>query len=143
MRVRLTRALGRALLALASSATILSGPQAASASPETCVTPAGPPFGTYICDYEPTIIEWPDGHRQWFVVGTDVSNQVWTSWEYAYDRWTNWEPLGGTARSEVICVTCVETNPYAPLHQLYDNHLAIEVVGTTGRFYELDWWPGG
>jgi hypothetical protein len=115
------------------TAGVLTAPSAAHAS--TCSTPAGPPRGYYVCEYGTTFVVWPDGHRQYFVVGTDYA--VWDSYEFNpySNQWSNWRYLGGTARSHVTA------------YRLSTSHIDLNVQGTDYLTYckrwtsTEDWWP--
>jgi hypothetical protein len=88
------------LITIAVTAALVAAPTAAQAS--TCsIWAGGYVHGYYICEYPPTLVRWPDGHLQWFVVGT--TNQVYDSYQVrpGSATWTSWRSLGGHARSSV------------------------------------------
>jgi hypothetical protein len=97
------RSLLQALIAIAALGMALFVTPAASAASvqSNCGINVGGHPGQYICEYPPSLVQWPDGHYQWFVVGTDSA--VYDTYELApgSSTWSNWRNLGGVARSGV------------------------------------------
>ncbi len=71
-------------------------------------------------------MQWPDGHYQWFVVGTTGGGNVYDSWQSG-STWTNWRNLGGVARSSVEVTYLTSTR------------LDIRVVGTFNGYWCKRW----
>lgn len=103
-----------------------AAPSAAAES--TCGINVGGHQGYYICEYPPTLVRWPDGHYQWFVVGTDSA--VWDTWQISPggSAWSNWRSLGGVARSSVGVTSLSASN------------ITIRVLGTNGGFWCKAWY---
>jgi hypothetical protein len=132
LRMTRSRAVGLALVVAATAGvSAVSSPAHAS----TCAINVGPPLGYYVCEYGTTLVRWPDGHLQYFVVGTDYA--VWDSYQVApySTAWSNWRYLGGIARSRVTWYGVDWTR------------IGLNVIGTDGRYYckrwtsDADWWP--
>src|SRR5215472_19172144 len=65
-------------------------------------TQVGANPGYYVCEYgPPLLVTWPDGRRQYFVVGTNYA--VWDAVELQpySGHWSYWGTEGGVARSTV------------------------------------------
>lgn len=113
-------------------------PGAAQAASE-CGTPDGPPRGLMVCEYDELLVTWPDGHKQYFVVGfnkTKTQYPIYDSYQYVpycdgqKTCWSGWRNLGGNARSQVRLATLTwET-------------IEIQVRGTTGCMYYKIWDDG-
>jgi hypothetical protein len=73
----------------------------ASASCTTGINIGGH-WGYRNCDYPATLVHWPDGHRQYFFIGTD-RNAIWSTHELSpySDNWSNYYSLGGSANGPV------------------------------------------
>ena len=96
----------------------------------------GPPTGSYVCNYQPTPVLWPDGHLQWFIVGNypPGSDQypVYDSYQVApYGTFTAWRNLGGNARSAVFATATDD-----------GGLIVLYVTGTTGCRYFKYWETG-
>jgi hypothetical protein len=83
--------------------------------------PAGHP-GSAICEYGRTVVFWPDGHEQEFVIGTN-NYAVYQSYELGNGDWSGWISLGGAARSGVY------------VDYLSSSEEIIRVLGT-----DYAWW---
>jgi len=129
---RVRRAVQAAAAAVALGAVMLFAPTPASAS--TCGINVGGHQGYYICEYPPTYVTWPDGHHQWFVVGTNYA--VWDTYQIGTSSsWSNWRNLGGVARSGVA------------VDYLSSSRIDISVIGTDGGWWCKRWtsssnWSG-
>ncbi|MFD7026592.1 hypothetical protein ACFWAR_00975 [Streptomyces sp. NPDC059917] len=94
-------ALAATTLALAGAALtglVTAGPAQASTSPQACQVSGGL-GGSYICEYGESWQTYPNGQRQVFVVGTN--REVWTRYNAPEGGWSNWQSMGGKARSKV------------------------------------------
>jgi hypothetical protein len=121
----------RALQALIGL-VVLAGGLAFTASPaaaSTCGITVGGHKGSYICEYDPLLVKWPDNHYQWFVVGTDY--HVYDTYQLTSSSWSTWRSLGGTARSGV------------EVTYLTSSRITIRVVGTTGGYFCKTWRSSG
>ena len=115
---------------LVVGAGLLAAPAAAQAS--TCSIKAGGYVqGYYICEYEPTLVRWPDGHYQWFVVGTN--SHVYDSYQQGAgsSSWSSWRNLGGVARSAV------------DVDYLSSTRIDISVIGTYNGWWCKRWTQSG
>lgn len=123
--------LRRAMLAfamlVAAFGVQLAMPSAAHAA-DNCPIYAGPNYGEYQCKYEPTLVQWPDGHLQWFVVGTTGS--VYDAYEYN-NNWSTWRNLGGQALSSV------------DVDYLSSTRIDISVIGTYNGWWCKRWTSTG
>jgi hypothetical protein len=124
-RVRLT--VQAAVAALTLAAVMLFTPTAASAS--TCAITVGGHAGSYVCDYPPLLVQWPDGHYQYFVVGTNSAHSVYDTWQLSPggSSWSKWRNLGGTALSRVYLVDGTST------------WITIEVIGNDHYWWCKTW----
>jgi len=119
---RVRRAVQLTVAVVALGAAMVFAPTAASAS--SCPITVGGHQGSYVCAYAPHLVVWADGHRQWFVVGTDSANHIYTTYEFGTSNtWSNWTSLGGTGRSGV------------DVDVLSSSRIDISVIGTDGG-----WW---
>ncbi|MFH9422860.1 hypothetical protein [Streptomyces sp. NPDC017529] len=92
--------------ALAATTVLLAGAALAGvASPAQAAAPAASGYchvsglgGDYICEYGEAWATFPDGSKQVFIIGSDFA--VWTRWGSG-NSWSNWQSLGGGARSGV------------------------------------------
>ncbi|MCX5129393.1 hypothetical protein ABT024_36740 [Streptomyces sp. NPDC002812] len=109
--------------------TLVATPAVASAS--TCGINVGGHQGYYICEYEPTLVQWPDGHYQWFVVGTD--NHVYDSHQLSpgSSSWGPWHDLGGVAKSGV------------DVTYLSSSRIDLKVWGTYNGYWCKRWTGSG
>jgi len=126
---KLRRVLQGLLVTAAVTAALVAVPTAAQAS--TCSIVAGGSQGYYICEYQPTLVQWPDGHYQWFVVGT--THHVYDSYQISpgSSTWSNWRDLGGYALSAV------------DVDYLSSTRIDISVIGTYNGWWCKRWTSSG
>ncbi|MFF8770815.1 hypothetical protein [Kitasatospora sp. NPDC015120] len=56
----------------------------------------GAPAAPILCDTEARDIDWPDGRREWVMVGSD--RQVWHTYQFsANGSWSTWSVLGSAS----------------------------------------------
>lgn len=124
-RIRL--AVRAAVATVALGAVTFFAPTAASAS--SCGITVGGHAGSYVCEYPPRLVQWPDGHYQWFVVGTDSSNSIYDTYQLSpgSSSWSNWRNLGGTGRSGV------------GVSYLSSSRITIDVTGTYNGLWCKTW----
>ncbi|MFE2108368.1 hypothetical protein ACFXAF_21235 [Kitasatospora sp. NPDC059463] len=93
-------------VATAQAAPAQSGPEATTtATSSTVATTAGgcvvmfddgAPVAPILCNTEPRDIDWPDGRREWVMIGSD--QQVWHTYQFsANGSWSNWSVLGSAS----------------------------------------------
>jgi hypothetical protein len=116
-----------------------------------CPTPSGPPPGQRLCDYNAVQVAWPDGHAQYFVVGT--TGHIYDSWqsERGSSLWSNWRDLGGIGQSVVFIhsgeITSVVSG-VTYVQNWFGDRIDLAVEGTDGgmwcKFWSRsgDWYPG-
>ncbi|WP_030670227.1 hypothetical protein [Streptomyces rimosus] len=92
-----TLALAGATLAGLATAAPAQAATPSQATAAACQVPGH--GGSYICEYGIAWQTFPNGGKQVFVVGTDFS--VWTRYGFEGGDWSNWESMGGVARSGV------------------------------------------
>ncbi|MER5766551.1 hypothetical protein [Streptomyces sp. NPDC001985] len=101
MNTSLARRAALAVTALALTGTTLTGfaPSARAASMEVCVLGQKSLGGArFYCEYGVSWVNYPNGHDQAVVVGTDYA--VWTSWGKP-NEFGAWKSMGGDVRSAV------------------------------------------
>ncbi|MFD3541439.1 hypothetical protein ACFWUQ_18345 [Streptomyces sp. NPDC058662] len=115
--------------------TLFAAPATASAS--TCGINAGGHQGYYICEYPPTLVQWPDGHYQWFVVGTD--NHVYDSTQLGAGspNWGAWYDLGGVAKSSVEVTYLTSSRIDLRVWGTYSGYWCKRWTGSGGW---TNWW---
>jgi hypothetical protein len=120
---RVRRSVLAAVATITLGAVMVFTPTAAFAS--NCPITVGGHAGSYVCEYPPHLVQWPDGHYQWFVVGTDPANHIYDTYEISpgSNVWSNWRSLGGTGRSGV------------DVDFLSSSRIDISVIGT-----DNGWW---
>ena len=116
-----------AVAALTLGAVMFVTPTAASAA--SCGITVGGHAGSYVCAYPPLLVQWPDGHFQWFVVGTDAANSIYDTYQLSpgSSSWSNWRNLGGTGRSGV------------GISDLSSTRITINVTGTFNGLWCKTW----
>lgn len=123
--IKIRRMLTIAISVVIAGAGILTVQTPAQAA-QNCPTPVS--AGQYKCVYEPTVITWPDGHRQYFVVGSDWN--VYSNHELPGGSWSGWYWLDGVAHSRIWVTNFSSTT------------ISINVIGTTGKAYVKTWRAG-
>ncbi|MFC4036317.1 hypothetical protein ACFO3J_33465 [Streptomyces polygonati] len=99
----LAAALGLAFVG-AASATAAAAPQTAARHADTSATAAslsvctkhftdGPADAVYACGTQVWIFQWPNGHYEVSLVGTDGA--AWDSWQLSDGTYSAWTSMGG------------------------------------------------